>query len=368
MRQSVAVVTLSEQMDSGITVSLLAAGNLHEGGEAAWSDYVERHPLATSAHAVQWKRLIERVFGKHCYYLQAFSGTTLVGVLPLVHMRSMLFGNYMVSVPYVNYGGVLADSPAVEAALLKESADLARKLGCGSIEYRESAARDGDAPGHTDKCRTDKVAMIMPLPATEEALAKQLGSKLRSQIKRPQRENPEARLGREELLEDFYEVFARNMRDLGTPVYTRELFRTVLQEFPSSYLIVIFLQGRPVSAAFLLGHRDMLEIPWASTIEDVNPLSMNMLLYWEVLRSAVARGYQRFDFGRSTVDAGTFRFKKQWGAEPKQLYWYYWLAEGGEMPNLKPDNPKFNFVIRCWQKLPIAVTQLIGPHIVKHLP
>lgn len=358
MRQSVAVVTLSESMNSNITVSLLAAGD-----EAAWSDYVERHPQATSAHQLQWKRLIERVFGKRCHYLQAFSGTTLVGVLPLVHMRSLLFGNYLVSVPYVNYGGVLADNAAAEAALLEEAAALARRLGGGSIEYRESVARDTEAP-----CRTDKVAMILQLPSTEEALAKQLGSKLRSQIKRPQRENPDSRVGREELLDDFYEVFARNMRDLGTPVYTKALFRSVLQEFPSSYLIVIFLQGRPVSAALLMGYRDMLEIPWASTIEDVNPLSMNMLLYWEVLRSAVARGYQRFDFGRSTVDAGTFRFKKQWGAEPKQLYWYYWLDEGREMPNLKPDNPKFNLVIRCWQKLPVAVTQWIGPHIVKHLP
>jgi FemAB-related protein (PEP-CTERM system-associated) len=350
--------TFSESGGGAVTVTQLAAG-----GEAAWTDYVERHPQATSAHAVQWKRLIETVFGKKCYYLQAFCGGALVGVLPLVHMRSLLFGNYMVSVPYVNYGGVLADNAVAEAALLKEAAELARRLGGGSIEFRESVARATDAP-----CRTDKVAMILQLPATEEALSKQLGSKLRSQIKRPQRENPEPRLGREELLDDFYEVFARNMRDLGTPVYTKALFRTVLQEFPSSYLVVIFLQGRPVSAAFLLGYRDMLEIPWASTIEDVNPLSMNMLLYWEVLRSAVARGYQRFDFGRSTVDAGTFRFKKQWGAEPRQLYWYYWLDAGREMPNLKPDNPKFNFVIRCWQKLPVPVTQLIGPHIVKHLP
>lgn len=358
MQQSVAVATLSEQPSHDIGITRLGAD-----GENAWNDYVDRHPLATSAHAAQWKRLIERVFGKRCHYLQAVTRGQIVGVLPLVHMRSHLFGNFMVSVPYVNYGGVLADSPEIAELLLREASGLAANLGAGSVEYREQDQRPGDAP-----CRTDKVAMILDLPETEEALAKQLGSKLRSQIKRPQRENPEARIGREELLDDFYEVFARNMRDLGTPVYSRALFRNVLREFESAYLVVIFLQGRPVSAAFLLGYRGMLEVPWASTIEEVNPLSMNMLLYWEVLRSAVARGYRRFDFGRSTVDAGTYRFKRQWGAEPKQLYWYYDLVNGGQMPNLKPDNPKYQLVIRAWQKLPLMLANVIGPHLVRHLP
>jgi len=355
---SVEGATLSDPCCAPVTISLLSPG-----GESRWNEYVDKHPLASSAHLVQWKNLIERVFGKSCYFLQAMTAEALVGVLPLVHMKSLLFGNYMVSVPYLNYGGLLADSPEIAQQLQQAAAELAVKLGAHSVEFREKAARHGEQP-----CRTDKVAMMLDLPATEAELSRQLGSKLRSQIKRPQRENPDVKIGREELLEEFYEVFCRNMRDLGTPVYSRRLFSAILQDFPSAYIVVVFLQGRPVSAAFLLGYRGMLEIPWASTVSDVNHLSMNMLLYWEVLRSAVSRGYHRFDFGRSTVDAGTYRFKRQWGAQPIQLYWYYWLDAGHEMPNLKPDNPRYKKIIELWKKLPLPITNLLGPAIVRHLP
>ena len=125
---------------------------------------------------------------------------------------------------------------------------------------------------------------------------------------------------------------------------------------------------RPVAAAFLLGYKDTLEIPWASTIKDVNHLSVNMLLYWEVLKFAVDNQYQYFDFGRSSKDSGTFRFKQQWGAIPKQCYWHYWLKNNAEMPSLNPNNPKYKLVISLWKKLPVSVTKYIGPNIVKSLP
>lgn len=357
------MATLSESALSESIVAPMQIAELRPAGEDEWNRYVDAHPLGTVAHRAEWKGLIARVFGKKSFYLIAKNGDAIVGVLPLAHMRSALFGNFIVSVPYLNYGGVLADSAAVEEKLRAAAVAIANRIGAKSIEYREQVEKGGEMP-----CRLDKVAMILDLPDSEEALAKQLGSKLRSQIKRPQRENPTVAIGREEALDDFYQVFACNMRDLGTPVYSKKLFREVLSTFPQAYIITIHHEQKPVAAAFLLGHRGTLEIPWASTIKEVNHLSMNMLLYWEVLKSAIAKGYKQFDFGRSTVDAGTYRFKRQWGAAPRQLYWYYGLMNGGEMPNLKPDNPKFQLVIKAWQRLPLALTKLIGPHLVKHLP
>lgn len=350
--------TLSESVETGFHIS-----ELHDGGEVEWNRYVDAHPLGTAAHRAEWRTLIFRVFKKKSHYLMAKRDNRLVGVLPLVHMHSLLFGNFMVSVPYLNYGGVLADDNKAEQALVDAAARIATQNGAQSIEFREQQERGGGMP-----CRLDKVAMLMPLPESEELLAKQLGSKLRSQIKRPQRENPEVEIGRENLLDNFYDVFARNMRDLGTPVYSKRLFSDVLTTFPDAYIVVIRLNDQPIAAAFLLGYRTLLEIPWASTIKEVNHLSMNMLLYWEVLRSAIARGYQQFDFGRSTVDAGTYRFKKQWGAQPKQLYWYYWLNEGQNLPGLTTSNAKFRQLIRIWQSLPLSITKFIGPNVVKHLP
>ncbi len=331
---------------------------------AAWNAYVDGHADGTLAHRAEWAGLFRRVFGKRGHLLVAERDGRQVGALPLVHMHSLLFGNYMVSVPYLNYGGVLADDEAAAAALLDAAAALAGGCGAASIELREQAERAGGMP-----CREDKVAMLLDLPETAEALSKALGSKLRSQIKRPQRENPQVRHGGLDCLDEFYTVFARNMRDLGTPVYSKRLFEEILRVFPAqSHIVVVRLAGRPAAAAFLLGHRGVLEIPWASSLREFNRVGVNMLLYWECLSHAIEHGYRVFDFGRSTVDAGTYRFKKQWGAQPKQLYWHYWLAPGAAMPNLKTDNPKFDLVIRTWQKLPLWFTNAVGPHIVKHLP
>jgi predicted N-acyltransferase len=152
-------------------------------------------------------------------------------------------------------------------------------------------------------------------------------------------------------------------------VYGRQFFANILRAFPiEARLISIRRHGKPVSTAFLLGHGDMLEIPWASTLRDVNPLNINMMLYREILGFAVKEGYTFFDFGRSTRDSGTFHFKKQWGAQPVQHYWHYWLAHGGGLPALKPDSPKFRLLVSCWKRLPVILSQLLGPHIVKYLP
>ena len=330
-----------------------------------WNGFVDRHDSATIYHRTEWRDLITATFGHKTYFL--FSESTLGeinGILPLVRLNSRLFGDYMVSMPYVNYGGVLAADMQIEDSLMEFACTLGRDLGVKHIEFRDSRCREVPMP-----VRTDKVVMLLDLPGEEGTLWKALGSKRRAQIKRPLREGPQILHGGMELLDDFYRVFAVNMRDLGTPVYAKSFFKAIIEAFPDyHHLVVIKLGGEPVGAAFLLGYKEMLEIPWASTLQSVNSLGINMLMYWEVLKYAIQQGYKTFDFGRSTIDSGTYRFKKQWGAEPRQLYWYYWLKEGQQLPQLTPDNPKYRAAIAVWKKLPVAITNIIGPGIVKNLP
>jgi len=337
---------------------------IDERGSADWDRYVGSHPNASLYHRYLWRSIIERSFNQRCIYLAARDPHgNICGVLPLVRLRSRLFGDFNVSLPYFNYGGVLADNTKVADQLLQHAAALTRTNGQRHLEVR-ATTRLNDWP-----VRTDKVSMILPLPTDIETLEAQLGSKLRAQINRARREQPSTHCGGIELLDDFYRVFARNMRDLGTPVYARHFFANILQALPQqAHLVVIRLHNRPVAAAFLLGDRDLMEIPWASTLREVNALSMNMLLYREVLHFAIGLGYPFFDFGRSTQDAGTYRFKRQWGAQPLQHYWHYALPEGAQLPELKPDSPKFRLLIRCWQRLPVPLANLIGPPIVRNLP
>jgi hypothetical protein len=123
-----------------------------------------------------------------------------------------------------------------------------------------------------------------------------------------------------------------------------------------------------VAAAFLIGYGGRLEIPWASTIRDVNHLSINMLLYWEVLKYAIQHQYRIFDFGRSSRDSGTYFFKRQWGAHPQPLYWHYWLRGDRKLPALNPQNPKYALAINIWKHLPLFIANRLGPSVVKYLP
>lgn len=348
--------------DEQISIAQLCNGQVCNEHDA-WNHYVESNPAASLYHRAEWKELIHNVFGHKCYFLYARSNEQVVGVLPLVRLNSKLFGDFMVSMPYFNSGGAIANSLLIEQKLMSAANDLAEKIGTGYIEYRDDITRN------SLPVRTEKVNMILPLPDTEDDLWNSFPSKLRSQIRRAQREEIQVNIGGTECLTDFYTIFAQNMRDLGTPVYGKALFNKILQTFSeSSRIITVYHGARPVASAFLLGHKDTLEIPWASTIKGVNHLGINMLLYWEVLKFAIKNQYLYFDFGRSTKGSGTFRFKQQWGAEPKQLYWHYWLPDNVEMPRLNPDNPKFALAINVWRRIPVFITKMIGPFIVKNLP
>lgn len=330
-----------------------------------WDDFIDRSSESSCYHASGWKNVIEKSFGHQTYYyLCEDQHQNIAGVLPIVHLRSALFGSFLVSMPYFNYGGICAESAEASQKLLEEAIRLGKEEKAAHLELREAQAMEnGLAVKHA------KVSMQLSLPSGSEELWKSFGSKLRSQINRPKKEGMIAKVGGVEELESFYKVFSINMRDLGTPVYSKSFFRNILEEFPQSTRICsVYMGNEPAAAGFLVGFRDRLEIPWASARREFNPYSPNMLLYWTVLQFACENGYRVFDFGRSSPDAGTYRFKEQWGAKPVPLYWYYWTRQGESLPELNPKNPKYKTAIAIWKKLPVALTRIIGPAIVKNLP
>jgi serine/alanine adding enzyme len=235
---------------------------------------------------------------------------------------------------------------------------LAIDSGCSYLEMRDVKSQPGDW-----QLRTDKVGMLRPLPESLELFSRQVGSKLRSQVKRADRERPEVAIGGVELLCDFHEVFSQNMRDVGTPALPRKFFKAVLERGGDECRIVAIRLGSiPVAAGFLITYGGRTEIPWAACRADAKPLGMNMKLYWEALSFAIRRGSRTFDFGRSTIGAGTFRFKQQWGASPVQLHWHRWerrpSGEGGA-------GKTASFL---WKKLPMPLANVLSPLISPTLP
>jgi FemAB-related protein (PEP-CTERM system-associated) len=331
---------------------------------AAWDEYVSRQREASAYHDYGWRDVISRAFGHETRYLAARSAEGIKGVLPLVVFRSRLFGRFVVSMPFLNYGGVLADDPVVEEALLGAAIEETRRSRGSYLELRHTRQRFPAL-----QAKRHKVAMEVSLQPSEDSQWQAIDRKVRNQVRKGQKSDLRVAQGGAELLDAFYTVFARNMRDLGTPVYSRRWFSGILRAFPdSSRLFVVYSGAQPVAASLVLWHRSTIEVPWASALREFNSHCANVFLYWEMFRFAVARGFARFDLGRSTPGEGTFHFKQQWGAEPRQLVWEYWNPPGAAMPDLSPKNPKFGRAIATWRRLPVAMTRLLGPPIVRHIP
>lgn len=314
----------------------------------------------------EWLAVLHAGLRHDPYLFEVRESDRVVGRLPLALVQSRLFGRFLVSLPYLNIAGVQAENPEAASALVDRAVELADQLDVQYLELRHEQAIEHPALTHS---MTHKVQMRLELPATVEALWKQIGSKVRNQVVNGEKHELTVQWGGTRLLKDFYDVFSRNMRDLGTPVYSRRLFEAILKYLDGqAELCVVNSGSRPIAAALLIhGPAGTTEVPSASSLRAFNSMNANMLMYWHLLKRSVERGQKCFDFGRSTIDGNTFRFKKQWGARPFPTVWQYYVRRGsiGEM---RPENGKYGRAIEIWKRLPLGVTRLLGPAIVRGIP
>jgi FemAB-related protein (PEP-CTERM system-associated) len=338
-------------------VSVAIAG---EGDGQSWNDFVASRPNASGYHSWEWRRVFQRAFGHEPIYLVARLGSDIRGVLPLVQINSVLFGRSLTSLPFLNYGGVVALDEAAAGSLSTAAATVARERRCRHVELRHVARQFPALP-----CKQHKVTMFLDLAP---GMWERLDRKVRNQIRKAQKSGLTSEVGGAELLPDFYAVFARNMRDLGTPVYSRSFFAEVMDAFPERARVhVVRLNRQAVGAGLSFRTGTTIEVPWASSIRDYLALCPNHLLYWGVLEFATEGGCALLDFGRSTPGEGTFKFKEQWGAHPVSLHWEYpWV--GGGIPNVHPTNPRFSAAVSVWKKLPLAAATWIGPRLARGIP
>ena len=332
--------------------------------DQSWNRYVESHPQGGAYHYAGWPRLIARAFGHEARLLTAHDETGISGVLPLVIMRSRLFGRFVVSLPFLNEGGVLANDAETESSLIDAAVATAQEVRADYLELRHLRRHSAVLEE-----RQHKVAMSLTLCATREEQWQALDRKLRNQVRKGEKSRLEVTNGGNELIEPFYRVFAANMRDLGTPVFGIRLFQETLATFPeNSRVFCVRLDGRPVAGSVVHWRGGSMEVIWASALREVGPLCANVLLYWHMLQFAIDRGCTRFEFGRCTPGEGTFHFKRQWGAEPRPLTWEYWRSRPGLDLDNSPRNPKYQAAVALWRRLPLNVTTLVGPRVVRSIP
>ena len=299
------------------------------------------------------------------YLLVAKRSDQPVGMLPLALVKSLLFGRFLVSLPYVNSAGVIAPDEEAGTALIDRAVELADELKVKHLELRHE--QEFQHPALTVQV-TSKVHMRLALPGAADELRAGFKSKTRNKVVKGEKQGFTVHWGGSRLLDEFYAVFARNMRDLGTPVFGRRLFRSILAEFADdAELCVVRDKGQPIAAALLVHSPGVTEVPSASSLRSHNSTNANDMMHWHLIRRTVERGQRVFDFGRCTPEGNTFAFKKKWGSMPEPAVWQYYVREGS-VEDMRLESGKYDRRVKIWQRLPVPLTRLIGPSIIRGIP
>lgn len=335
-----------------------------------YDDYVLSNPEGTAYHLSAWMQAIEQGYGHPCWYLVHELKGRISGVLPLCQLRRPFGRHSLVSLPFCDLGGPLADHPDIAARLIDEARQCLASLSVKQVELRiQGEAMPVD---RAESGEPGKVSMLAPLPPTDDELFTGFKTKLRSQIRKSSKNGLVFESGQSPAFVDaFYDVFAVNMKRLGSPVHSRQWFHAVCEGYQDRALVGLVKYGDVVAGAgIVLMHPNRASIPWASTRQEYNHLAPNMLLYWELLKLSCQAGCSVFDFGRSTVNEGTYRFKKQWGAQPYELHWRQYNSDGIDLSDerapgwLSRTRP---MVESAWQHLPTGMTTFLGPRIRRYI-
>lgn len=334
-----------------------------------WDAYVEQHTQATPYHRFAWVESVKKAYGHQFFaWIALDENNKICGVLPTSLIKPPLSAGKLSALPFCDVGGAIADDKETEQALLNAAIKHCKDNNILTLEHRHSYSQEEN----TDELLTsvNKVRMILPLPENSDVLFTNFKSKLRSQVRKAEKNGLTASTGRDSKhLEGFYQVFARNMRDLGSPVHSKKWFEQILANYQDNIIIAnVYKDDVVIGAGILLFNGNKCSIPWASTNADYNKLAPNMQLYWTLLAFATDKGSSEFDFGRSTLGEGTYKFKQQWGAVPLALNWQTFKSGQLQTDVVEGSSSKVRgYVETLWKKLPVSTSVAIGPNIRKYI-
>jgi FemAB-related protein (PEP-CTERM system-associated) len=331
-------------------------------GASRWDAFVATCPQATFFHRAGWQQIIAEVFRHRTHFLYAERGGRIDGVLPLAHVKSLLFGDALVSLPFAVYGGVAANTPGSAAALESEAQALGERLSVRHLELRNVAARHPDWPTQ-DLYVTFRKEILPDLEANMLAIPRKQRAMVRKGMKHQLKSEIDATVDR------FFDLYAGNVHRHGTPPLPKRYFEALQREFAKdcNVLVVVDSAGAPVSGVMSFYFRDEVLPYYAGDEVNSRDLAANDFKYWELMRRACERGLKVFDYGRSKQGTGSYSFKKNWGFEPQPLHYEYRLYRGESIPQNNPLNPKYRALIALWRRMPRSIANLVGPHLAKSL-
>jgi FemAB-related protein (PEP-CTERM system-associated) len=349
---------LSARLAGGIEI-----GQLERGGEAEWDRFVISSPSGTLFHLTAWKTVVERVLGHRCFSLLARGEDGITGVFPISWVRNRIFGDCLVSMPLAVYGGICADDEASYFGLLKAGRELAQRLGVKYLEMRNrTEIFPASLPG-----RDLYVTFSQDLSVGPEKLLQGLPRDTRYMV----RKSLKAGLGwTEDLqLKEFYEIYARSVHRLGTPVFSQELFRQLMREFPEQCRLFGVRKGsKAIGGVMCFYFRDQVMPFYAGALTEFHKDAPNNFMYWSLIDQSCREGFRHFDFGRSKRGTGSYGFKSSWSMHMSELPYRYQLVRARAVPHMSPVDRKFQLPVSLWKRMPFSWTKLVGPRLIRFIP
>lgn len=348
--------------------------SLFRGSSELWDEFVTAQPAGTFFHLTAWCEVLERSFGYLPLYLCACDSDRIRGVLPLFLVKSLLFGRSLVAMPIGVYGGPVATDHETMHLLVQSATALAKQHGVRYLEMRGNPHNsfqsgpgvNGDASHWSRKDLY--YTFLSEIDSTDEANLARIPRKQRRMVRQGEKHGLKAVFDNRRLPE-FYDVYAESVRNLGTPVYGFSFFANLVGAFGERCkVLVIEHNGKVIAAVLSFFFRDQVLPYYGGALKEYLHLAPNDFMYWELMRYGASNGYKIFDFGRSKEGTGPFHFKRHWGFEPTPLPYWYYAPNGNGIPDTSPLNPKLQWAIRIWRSLPLAVTKVLGPHVVRHIP
>ncbi|MDE1464606.1 FemAB family XrtA/PEP-CTERM system-associated protein [Spartinivicinus poritis] len=335
----------------------------NESDITAWNAYVEQSAQATFFHRAEWRDVIKKSFGHSSYYLFAKQNNQIVGVLPLGHVSSWLFGHALISVPFCVYGGVVADNDIIQQALINKAVELAKQLQVDYLELRNQQEIELD--GWQEKSLY--VTFCKKISDNDDENLKAIPRKQRAMVRKGIKSELTTIV--EHSVEDFFTAYSTSVRNLGTPVFPKKYFKVLMETFAEDADIITINDkaGNLVASVLSFYFKDQVLPYYGGGTELARQAAGNDFMYWQLMCHAVKKGKRVFDFGRSKQNTGAYSFKKNWGFTAEPLSYQYYLVKAKSLPNVSPTNPKYQLFIKLWQKLPLAISQLLGPIIAKNL-
>lgn len=336
-------------------------GYLDQGSYDRWNRFVENCPEATFFHLSKWKQVIERAFGHKTYFMFAEKNGEIQAVLPLAQVKSFLFGNALTSSPFCVYGGVAANDERSRRFLEDQACDLADRLKVDYLEMRNLKRSRDDWP-----CKELYVTFRKEISEDEEENLKAIPRKQRAVVRKGIKADLQSDI--DENVDDFYTAYATSVRNLGTPVFSKKYFKVLKDVFGSDCdILTIRKDNKLIASVMNFYFKDEVLPYYGGGTDEARQVKGNDFMYWSLMCHASKRDVRVFDYGRSKVGTGPYSFKKNWGFEPQPLFYEYHLVKATEMPDINPMNPKYNLMVNTWKKLPLGLSQFIGPMVSKYL-